>query len=79
MIHPEVRKLYPGAQPPHFTITDDADGGILMEYHSQRSMCRLAEGLTLGAADHYGEPVTVTHPQCTREGASHCLLRVDLG
>lgn len=50
-----------------------------MEYHSQRSMCRLAEGLTLGAADHYGEPVTVTHPQCTREGASHCLLRVDLG
>ena len=79
VIHPEVRKLYPGAQPPHFTITDDADGGILMEYHSQRSMCRLAEGLTLGAADHYGEPVTVTHPQCTREGASHCLLRVDLG
>ncbi len=78
VIHPEVRKLYPGAQPPHFAISDDADGGILMEYHSQRGMCRLAEGLTVGTADHFGESVEVTHLQCKRDGAPHCLMRINV-
>ncbi len=77
VIHPEVRKLYPGAQPPHFVISDDA-GALLMEYHSQRTMCHLAEGLTMGAADHYGQSVSIDHLQCTRDGAPHCLLRISV-
>jgi hypothetical protein len=76
VIHPEVRKLYPGAQPPHFAITEDPEGGILMEYHSQRSMCHLAEGLVLGTADHYRQTVEVTQVRCTRDGAARCLLRI---
>ena len=78
VIHPEVRKLYPGAQPPHFGISNDEQGGILMEYHSHRGMCRLAEGLTLGAADHYGQSASIEHVQCKRDGAAHCVLRVTL-
>ena len=55
VIHPEVRKLYPGAQTPHFDFSEEPGGAILMDYHSARTMCPMAEGLTLGAGDHFGE------------------------
>lgn len=76
VIHPEVRKLYEGAEPPLFVMTDGDDGSLLMEYHSNRSMCALAEGLILGTADYYGHPVTVTQPMCKLRGAPHCELKV---
>jgi predicted hydrocarbon binding protein len=76
VIHPEVRKLYPGAQPPHFEISGSPEGAILMEYHSERSMCAMAEGLTLGAADHFGETLLIEQLQCKKRGAPHCTLRI---
>jgi Haem-NO-binding len=79
VIHPEVRKLYPGATPPHFVFSEQADGTLRMEYHSQRGMCPLAEGLTLGAGDHFGEDLTITQPQCSKQGAPHCVLRIAVG
>lgn len=76
VIHPEVRKLYPGATPPHFVFSEDVDGALLMEYHSDRTMCPMAEGLTLGAADHFGQTAQVEQIRCARDGADSCLLRV---
>lgn len=79
VIHPEVEKLYPGATPPHFEFSQQTDTTVLMEYRSARHMCRLAEGLTAGAADHFGEVVSITHEQCIRDGDPRCLLRIALG
>lgn len=76
VIHPEVRKLYTGVTPPHFGFSDDADGSLLMEYYSHRSMCALAEGLILGAGDAFSQTLTVSQDQCKLDGYDHCTLRV---
>src|SRR5689334_1624892 len=44
MIHPEVRKLYPGADVPDFDYEMTDDGGLRMVYRSERKMCAFAEG-----------------------------------
>jgi hypothetical protein len=76
IIHPEVRKLYPGATPPHFEMRSDDGDQLDLVYRSDRRRCDLAEGLILGAADHYGEPISLSQPKCTRRGDDHCVLRV---
>lgn len=76
MIHPEVRKLYPGATPPDFDIRDDGGDEISLRYASERKLCWLAEGFTLGVADHLGESISIDQPACMHDGAGHCDLRI---
>lgn len=76
IIHPEVRKLYPGAGTPEFEF-DVSDSEVLsMTYQSPRKLCALAEGFVCGAADHYGETLKLEHPQCMHRGDSKCLLKL---
>lgn len=75
VIHPEVRKLYQGAETPSFTLRPIAEGEALLEYRSRRPLCHLAEGLLSGVGDHYDEEVAVTQTTCVHEGADHCVLR----
>jgi hypothetical protein len=75
IIHPEVRKLYPGADVPEFDF--DARGELLlMGYRSPRKLCSFAEGLLLGAADHYGERLTIEQPRCMKRGDDRCVLEI---
>lgn len=76
VIHPEVRKLYEGAEPPVFGFNEEADGTLVMEYHSQRALCAFAEGLAMGAGDEFGETITITQPRCKLDGYGFCTLRV---
>ncbi len=74
IIHPEVRKLYPGADVPEFDF-DDSDPDILaIGYYSHRRLCSLAEGFIHGAADHYGEQAMVEQPTCVNAGDDHCVI-----
>lgn len=74
VIHPEVRKLFPGAYAPEFDFAN-ADGNHLeLGYSSYRNMCGFAEGLIEGAADHYGESVEITQSSCTRRGDEKCVF-----
>ena len=75
IIHPEVRKLYPGADVPEFDF-DVRDGVVVMGYHSPRKLCSFAEGLLLGAADHYGERLTIEQPVCMKRGDAQCVLEI---
>jgi hypothetical protein len=75
IIHPEVRKLYPGAQAPDFTFSSSDDGALLIGYDSSRRLCELAEGFVLGAGDHFGEVVAVDQPECVHRGDAACILR----
>jgi hypothetical protein len=77
MIHPEVRKLYPGAGVPDFRYEHDGDR-LVMLYRSERRMCAFAEGLIEGAADHYGETVAITQPACLHRGDELCRLEIAL-
>ena len=79
IIHPEVRKVYPGADVPWFDISDSADGDLVMGYTSHRRLCAFAEGLIQGAAAHYAEPVAIEQPVCMLRGDDACSLVVHLG
>ena len=75
IIHPEVRKLYPGADVPEFDF-DDREELLVMGYRSPRKLCSFAVGLLLGAADHYGEQLTIEQPLCMKRGDDRCVLEI---
>lgn len=59
IIHPEVLKLHPDAKPPEFKFEQRSDDVLRVTYHSTRKLGVLAEGLMIGAGDHFSETVTV--------------------
>lgn len=74
IIHPEVRKLYPGADTPDFDLDASSPDVLVMGYRSKRKLCALAEGLIDGAARHYGERVSIHHGECMHRGDPQCRL-----
>ena len=74
IIHPEVRKLYPGANVPQFEFDTSADDVLVVTYRSDRRLCALAEGFLLGAAPRFGEQALLTHIRCMHEGDDHCAI-----
>jgi Haem-NO-binding len=76
IIHPEVRKVYPGADVPIFDFRDAPDGALLMGYQSARKLCALAQGFVEGAAAHYGEILNFEHLSCMYSGDPKCVFRV---
>ena len=76
IIHPEVRKLYPGADVPNFDFDTSSPDELVMFYHSKRRMCSFAEGLLEGAADHFKQAAHIVQPKCMHRGDSCCELRI---
>jgi hypothetical protein len=76
IIHPEVRKLYPGAATPVFDFDTGASDKLVIGYNSARKMCALAEGFMEGAALHYHEQIAISQSQCMHHGAEKCLFDV---
>ena len=76
IIHPEVRKLYPGAEVPEFAYPDSGADTLVMEYRSARQLCMLAEGFIAGAADHFGEDVAIEQSECMHRGDDRCVFRL---
>jgi hypothetical protein len=76
IIHPEVRKLYPGADVPMFDFSYAPDGTISMGYSSPRRLCAFAEGLIEGAAAHYAQNVELNQPTCMLRGDDRCTIEV---
>lgn len=76
IIHPEVRKLYPGASPPVFDFGTADNDRMVIGYNSARRLCALAEGFMQGAAVHYGEQADITQPECMHHGAAKCSFHV---
>ena len=74
IIHPEVEKLYPGADVPNFAFEEVTDDALVIRYWSSRKLCALAEGFILGAATQYGETAVVDQAVCMHRGADYCLL-----
>lgn len=62
-IHVEVHKLYPDAELPLFQTSARDTTSLCLDYTSCRPLAALAEGMIRGAADHYGETVTIQRMQ----------------
>jgi hypothetical protein len=75
MIHPEVRKLYPGAVVPDFEFESPSPDVLLISYRSERQLCVLAEGFVIGAAAHYSQSVSLDQPSCMLRGDDRCVIR----
>jgi hypothetical protein len=78
IIHPEVLKLYPGADVPVFDFDASSDELLVMGYASPRRLCAFAEGLIEGAADHYGQTVSIEQTQCMLRADPKCVLEISL-
>jgi hypothetical protein len=76
IIHPEVRKLYPGADTPDFDFDTTSPEVLVVGYRSKHKLCSLAEGFIEGAAEHYGEAVSIQHPLCLHRGDASCRLEL---
>ncbi len=76
VIHPEVLKVYPDASVPKFRVVERDASSLLLDYESALRLCRLAEGLVLGAGDWYGTALSVTHESCVLDGGAACHLRI---
>jgi hypothetical protein len=74
VIHPEVRKLYPGADVPVFDFVAPSQDVLVIGYHSKRKLCAFAEGLIQGAAAQFHERAAIEQPQCMNRGDPRCLL-----
>ena len=79
VIHVEVEKLHPDVILPNFTYADPADDALVMNYHSPRQLCHLAEGLIEGCSRHFGVEVALKHEVCMHDGAEHCVLDLQFG
>jgi hypothetical protein len=79
IIHPEVRKLYPGAETPTFGFDASRPDKLTMDYRSSRRLCAFAEGLLLGAGDHFRQAVAIEQPLCMNRGDDRCLIEIDFG
>ena len=76
IIHPEVRKLYPGADVPVFDYRLVESDRMLMGYRSNRGLCTFGQGLIEGAAKHYSQKVEVAQPTCQKRGDVECVFEV---
>jgi hypothetical protein len=79
IIHPEVRKIYPGADVPDFQYAYSADGKLQMMYNSHRKLCSFAEGMMHGSADYFGETIQITQLECMHRGAARCVFSITFG
>lgn len=78
VIHIEVKKADPLAYTPALFYDQPQDNVLIVRYVSKRKMCHMAEGLILGAADHFNQPVTLSQDKCLCKGDPHCLIRVTI-
>lgn len=72
VIHVEIKKLYPDAEPPSLTYDDPAPGQLIIRYKSKRRLCRFMEGLIDGVADYYDSPIRYRQNGCMLEGGGAC-------
>lgn len=76
IIHPEVRKLYPGADVPVFDYRLVESHRMLMGYRSQRGLCYFGHGLIEGSGEFFGESLEVAQTTCEKRGDPECVFEV---
>ncbi|QOL25427.1 heme NO-binding domain-containing protein [Thalassotalea sp. LPB0316] len=78
IIHIEVQKADPLAYTPTLLYDQPNDNTLVVRYMSKRKMCHFAEGLILGAAKHFNQPVELCQSDCMLAGDDHCLIKIQM-
>lgn len=61
VVHVEVLKLYPQALLPEFRYEDTEENSLVMKYYSTRNLPQFADGLIMGASEHFKIDVDVQY------------------
>ena len=77
IIHVEVKKLYPDAELPSFRYEEPDKEHLVMIYRSKKKLCKLAEGLIFGTADHFGIIIDQRQTLCMLQGDDHCRFELE--
>lgn len=75
-IHVEVKKLNPDALLPEFEFLSETASTLSFKYLSPRKLCFFCEGIVHGLAEHTGQQITVSQPECEHEGDNRCVIEV---
>jgi hypothetical protein len=59
-IHPQVKKLYPDADLPSFSVISLTENELVIDYSSTKPLMPLARGLMFGSADYFGETIEIS-------------------
>lgn len=68
-IHPEVKKLYPDAQPPKFSVEHRDNDRMILVYESKRSLSMVAKGLMEKVSEHFGESFHIEMEMLEKNGS----------
>ncbi len=77
VIHVEVKKADPSAYTPAFFYDSPQENILIMRYVSKRGMCFFAEGLILGAANHFKTEAKGSQSKCVHCGDDYCLINIE--
>lgn len=68
-IHIEVKKIYPDAELPTFTVEEKTDNSLTMMYKSSRSMCYFGLGLMNKTFAHFNTTATIDLEKINEDGS----------
>jgi predicted hydrocarbon binding protein len=77
-IHTVLRTHNPKLMPPELKCQREEKDRVIVHYQSERNLCRVAIGIVLGVATHYGEEISVSEHKCTRNGDPYCEFIVSV-
>ena len=72
IIHLEIKKLWEDAKPPGFVFREPDSDRLIMEYRSERKLCKFMEGLIEGVGDYYNTPIQYRQTRCMLNGEDVC-------
>lgn len=78
-IHVEVRKIYPDAELPTFTIEDQTDNHLVMTYKSSRAMYYFGLGLMNSTFAHFKKDAKIVVEKIKEDGTEVRFLITDTG
>lgn len=78
VIHVEVKKSDASAYTPAFFYDQPSQQKLTMRYVSKRGMCYFAEGLILGAAEHFNTQASISQSKCVHCGDDYCLINITI-
>ena len=67
-IHVEVRKIYPDAELPTFTIIEKTKNSLIMDYRSSRAMHHFGLGLMNKTFEHFNSTATIELEKIKEDG-----------
>jgi len=79
LMHARIQNLYPELVPPSFDVSETFDGGILVEYRSNREgLAPFVVGLLEGLGTLYKTPTTVTQEHSRTPEKPYDVFRVQI-